>query len=129
MNLPKLIRSNEFAVWTAIMSMLLQSKHTFQAFLYTESIDPNALDYGFAVLAAVVIDLAILFYTLRNRKDIAIGAMVAMIAINSYAYWIIHGDFTTRFWAGIFFSLLIPISVLFYSEEIVITRQKRDGKK
>jgi hypothetical protein len=126
MNLPKIIKSNEFAVWVAIASMVAQSKHTFQAFLHSESLNPNWVDISFAVLVAVVIDLAVLFYTLRNRKDIAIGAMVAMILINGYAYWIIHDGLTVRFIAGIFFSLIIPLSVLFYSDEIKMTRNRKN---
>ena len=128
-SIAKIMRSNNFATWIAIVSMIAQSKHTFEAFLSAESTDPGFVDIGFAVLAAVVIDLAILFYTLRNRKDIAIGAMFAMIAINAYAYWIVHNDFNINFYAGCFFSLIIPISVLFYSDEIKATRTKTINKQ
>lgn len=124
-DIPKLIKSNDFATYVAILSMVLQSKHTYQAYLSTESLSPDAFDIGFAVLAAIVIDLAILFYTLRNRKDIALGAMMVMMCINGYAYWIIHQQLNISFWAGQFFSLVIPLSVFFYSEEIKITRSKR----
>lgn len=127
--LPHIIKSNEFAVAVAIASMLAQSKHTFQAFLHTESINPGVLDIMSAVLVAIVIDLAILFYTLRKRKDIALGAMIAMIIINSYAYWVIHQEFNSRFFAGLFFSVIIPVSVYYYAEEVVVTRQKKEGLK
>lgn len=129
MNLIKEIRSNEFATIVAGISMIAQSKHTFQAFVSTESLNPNWVDYSFALLVAIVIDLAVLFYTLRNRKDIALGAMAAMVIINGYAYWIIHEAFTVQFFAGLFFSLMIPVSVYFYSETIVIPRKRRaDGQ-
>jgi len=125
MNLPKYIKSNDFALIVAMASVLLQSGHTYHAFLSAETLTPNWVDYTFSVLAAIVIDFAILFYTLRNRKDIAVGAMIAMMAINGYHYWIIHEAFTIRFFAGVAFSMIIPISVYFYSEEIKVTRSKK----
>ena len=123
--LPHIIKGNEFAVLAAIASMVLQSKHTYMAFLSAESLDPNFVDIIFAVLAAVVIDLSILFYTLRNKHKIALGAMLSMVVINSYGYWIIHHTFNIQFAMGMFFSIIIPISVFYYSEEIVITRSKK----
>ena len=129
LDIPKLIKGNDFATYVAILSVILQSGHTFKAYLSTEALNPNWVDYSFAVLAAIVIDLAILFYTLRNRKDIALGAMFVMMAINGYAYWIIHQQLNIAFWAGMFFSAVIPISVFYYSEEIKITRVKRIHKE
>ncbi len=125
MNISKIIRSNDFATWAAILAMVLQSKHTYMAYLSVESLDPNWVDMTFAVLAAIAIDVAILFYTLRNRRDIALGAMATMIVINSYAYWDIHQALTWKFYASQFLGLVIPVSVFYYSEEIKVTRQKK----
>ena len=127
--LPSFIRSNEFAVIVAIASVMVQSGHTFKAFLSSESLDPNWIDVSFSVLAAIVLDLAILFYTLRNRRDIAIGAMVAMIIINLYSYWLVHRQLNVSFYAGVLFSMIIPVSVYFYSEEIKITRTRQTNKE
>lgn len=116
MKLLKTLRSNEFAIVVAILSMILQSFHTFTAFRNTSNV-PGIAGILEAVLAAIVVDLAILFYTVRARKDVATGAAIVMVIINVYFYYVQWGiSFTFAF--GCFLALVIPISVYFYSEEI-----------
>jgi hypothetical protein len=116
MNLLKSLRSNQFALFIAILSVIVQSFHSFTAFYATSSLQ-NGWGIAQAVLFALVIDLAILFYTVRGRRDIAMYAAVAMVMINGYYYYQ-HLGITFQFAFGCFLSLIIPISVYFYSEEI-----------
>lgn len=111
-----ILRSNEFAIWVAILSVIVQSFHSFTAFYNTSSLQ-NGWGIAQAVLFSIVIDLAILFYTVRNRKDIALYAAVVMVVINAYYYYQ-HLDLSFAFIFGCFLSLIIPVSVYFYSEEI-----------
>lgn len=127
-NLVDIIKSNSFAGWIALISMFVQAKHTFEAYLSAEAINPNYVDIFFALLAAGIVDLAVLFYTLRNKKEIAFGAAVIMILINGYAYWLEHSGPTPAFFAGIGFSMTIPASVYFYSEEIVTRRRRKSNE-
>lgn len=110
------LRSNNFALSIAILSVIVQSFHSFTAFYNTSSLH-NAWGIAQAVLFAIIIDLAIIFYTLRNRTDIAKIAALAMVIINAYYYYQ-HLGVTTEFIFGVFLSLIIPVSVYFYSEEI-----------
>lgn len=116
MNLLKHLRSNQFAIIVAILSVIVQSFHSFTAFYATSSLQ-NGWGIAQAVLFSIVIDLAILFYTVRGRSDIAMYAAVAMVTINVYYYYD-HLGLNLQFIFGCFLSLIIPISVYFYSEEI-----------
>lgn len=110
------LRSNQFAIMIAILSVLVQSFHSFTAFYNTSALK-DGWGIAQAILFAVVIDLAILFYTVRGRRDIALYAAVAMVTINAYYYYQ-HLGITFEFIFGCFLSLIIPVSVYFYSEEI-----------
>ncbi len=116
-NLLRSIKSNQFALWVAILSVVVQSFHSYTAFYNTSSLQGTSWGVAQAILFSVVIDLAILFYTVRNRKDIAIWAALVMVVINSYYYWQ-HWGASFEFIFGVFLSLIIPTSVYFYSEEI-----------
>ena len=116
MKLLTYLRSNQFAITIAILSVLVQSFHSFTAFYNTSALK-GAWGIAQAVLFAIVIDLAILFYTVRRRRDIALYAAVAMVTINAYYYYQ-HLGITFEFIFGCFLSLIIPVSVYFYSEEI-----------
>lgn len=110
------LKSSDFAIWVAILSMIVQSFHSYTAFYNTSSIQ-NYWGIAQAVLFAIIIDSAILFYTVRGRRDIALGAAFVMVVLNAYYYWQFHGlNFNFAF--GIFLSLIIPASVYFYSEEV-----------
>lgn len=112
-----LIKSSEFAVWIAILSVVVQSFHSYTAFYNTSSLQGSTWGVAQAVLFSVVIDLAILFYTVRNRRDVASYAALCMVVINAYYYYQ-HLGLSFSFGFGVFLSLLIPVSVYYYSEEI-----------
>lgn len=112
-----IIKSDTFALWVAILSVLVQSFHSFTAFYNASSLYGTAWGIAQGILFAVVIDLAILFYTVRNRTGIAIGAAFFMVVINAYYYYQ-HLGVSFAFVFGVFLSLIIPMSVYFYSEEI-----------
>ncbi len=117
MNLLKVIKSNQFALWVAVLSVIVQSFHSYTAFYNTSSLAGTGWGIAQAVLFAIVIDMAILFYTVRQRKDIAMYAAFVMVVINSYYYYQ-HLGLSFQFVFGCFLSLIIPTSVYFYSEEI-----------
>lgn len=111
------LRSNNFALTIAILSVIVQSFHSYTAFYNTSTLKGTAWGMAQAVLFAVIIDLAILFYTVRRRTDIARLAALVMVIINSYYYYQSLG-ISFEFIFGVFLSLIIPVSVYFYSEEI-----------
>jgi acyl-CoA synthetase (AMP-forming)/AMP-acid ligase II len=124
----KYLRSSKFAVLIAILSVLVQSFHSFKAFYDTSSLRDSLWGISQAVLFAIVVDMAILFYTLRKRTDIARYAAVAMVMINCYYYYVTWG-FTLEFWFGCFLSLIIPVSVYFYSEELPLEETSEEDVK
>lgn len=117
-SLLSILKSNDFAIWIAILSVIVQSFHSYTAFYNTSSLKGTSWGMGQAVLFSIVIDSAILFYTVRNRKDIALWAAVIMSIINVYYYYQHLGLLSLEFYFGCFLSLIIPTSVYFYSEEI-----------
>lgn len=111
------LKSNNFALLIAILSVAVQSFHSFTAFYNTSGLKGTAWGIAQAALFALIVDMAILFYTLRRRSDIARIAALAMVIINAY-YYFQHLGLTLEFIFGVFLSLIIPVSVYFYSEEI-----------
>lgn len=110
------IKSKDFAVITAIISMLVQTPHTAVAFADLSSLPP-AWSWVQAIVFALVIDMAILVYTVRNRVDIALGAAIIMFLINIYYYSHLYPDYLSMGF-GVLMAAVIPISVYYYSEEI-----------
>lgn len=113
----KTIKSSTFALCVAILSVLLQSFHSYTAFYNMSSLKGSIWGISQAILFAIVIDLAILFYTVRNKTTIALWAAVMMFIINAYYYFQYWG-FAPQLYFGCFLAAIIPASVYFYSEEI-----------
>jgi len=116
-NLLKIIKSNDFALTVAIMSVLVQSFHSFTAFYNMSSLKGTFWGVIQAVLFAIVVDLAILFYTVRNKKDVVLFASTFLFVINAYYYYS-HWGFTWELLFASFLSILIPVTHYYYSDEI-----------
>src|SRR6478609_3057975 len=87
MNLLRKLKSNEFALTVAILSVIVQSFHSYTAFYNISSLKGTGWGICQAVLFAAVFDFAILFYTVRNKKDVVLGASIFMVIINIYYYY------------------------------------------
>jgi len=117
MKLIHYLKSNTFAVIISILSMIVQSFHSFTAFHDLSSLKGTGWGIAQAVLFAIVVDFAILFYTVRKNIKVAWMAGFAMFLINGYYYYS-HWGLTWQLIPGLFLSLIIPVSNYFYSEEI-----------
>jgi hypothetical protein len=117
-NLIKFLKSNEFAITVAILSVLVQSFHSYTAFYNMSSLKGTIAGIIQAVLFAIVVDLAILFYTVRGKKDVVLFASVFLFVINGY-YYFSHWGFSFELIFAAFLSLLVPITQYFYSEAIL----------
>lgn len=128
------IKDNLFAISIATLAMIGQSKHTFDVFIAThlkQGQKPDSILILQGIIIALVIDAAVIYYTIRKRKDISMGAAVVMCMINACAYWLIHRSFTIEFAFGMIYGLAIPLSVHFYSETVEHEqpRQKKQPQK
>lgn len=119
------IKSNAFATWAAIIAIIPQTLHSWRAFVAVEGTQAGWLEYIAAFVVASALDLAVLFFTLRNRKDIVAGSMVAMIVINVYVFWRVHQALTLDFAAGCFFGMLVPVVMYFYADTITGKRRSK----
>jgi len=113
----QLLRSNTFAVWIAILSVAVQSFHTFFAFYKISSLNGTVWGIAQAVLFAIIVDCAVLFYTVRKNTKVTWMAAFIMVLINLYVYYT-HLGLTFDFMLGVLISFVIPVSNYFYSEEI-----------
>lgn len=128
--LKEFIKSDKFATGLAFTAMIIQAKHTFTAYLSAEAVDPNWLDYTFSAAAAGIIDMIILFYTLRGKISIAKFGAYILACVNAYAYWLEHQNFySAAFWAGIVFGCAIPALIFYFSDELIDARTRNKGKK
>lgn len=117
MNLIKHLKSNNFAIIIAILSVLVQSFHSFSVFYRLSSIQDTIWGIVQAILFSLVIDLAILFYTVRKNVKVTWMAGFIMVLINLFYYYT-HLGLGMELIMGGLLSLVIPVSVYYYSEEI-----------
>lgn len=113
----KALKSPTFAIWVAMLSVLVQSFHSFTVFYGVSELKGNAWGIAQAVLFAVIVDLAILFYTVRGNLRVTWMFAFVMVLINAYYYYT-HLGFSFAFVMGVLLSFVLPVSVYFYSEEI-----------
>lgn len=113
----QILKSNEFAIIIAILSVLVQSFHSFTVFYNVSSLKGTFWGIAQAVLFAVIIDMAILFYTVRRNIKVTWMAGFIMVLINCYYYYS-HLGIGVELILGGLLSLVIPVSVYYYSEEI-----------
>jgi len=116
-SLIQLLRSNSFAIYIAIASVLVQSFHSFYAFYKISSLNGSWWGIAQAVLFALIVDCAVLFYTVRKNTKVTWMFAFVMVLINLYVYYT-HLGLTFDFILGILISFVIPVSNYFYSEEI-----------
>lgn len=116
-SLIQILRSTNFALGIAILSVIVQSFHSFTAFYNVSSLRGTAWGVAQAVCFAIIIDLAILFYTVRKNVKVTWMAGFIMVLINCYYYYS-HLGISFDLILGGLLSLVIPVSVYFYSEEI-----------
>lgn len=119
MNLIKKLRSAEFGTLVAILSVAVQSFHSYTAFYRTSSLVGTGWGIAQAILFAIVFDIAILFFTLRKNNSVVFGASIFMFIINVYYYYQ-HLGLTFAFAFGCLLSMILPIMQYYYSEEIPI---------
>lgn len=113
----KFLKSTSFAITVAILSVVVQSFHSFTVFYGVSELKGNAWGIAQAVLFAVIVDLAILFYTVRGNLRVTWMFAFVMVLINAYYYYT-HLGFSFAFVMGVLLSFVLPVSVYFYSEEI-----------
>lgn len=113
----KFLKSNNFAITIAILSVLVQSFHSFSVFYRLSSIQDTVWGIMQAVMFSLVIDLAILFYTVRKNVKVTWMAGFVMVLINVFYYYT-HLGISFELIMGGLLSLVIPVSVYYYSEEI-----------
>lgn len=119
MTLIQALRSNTFAIYIAIASVIVQSFHSFYAFYKISSLNGTGWGIAQAVLFAIIVDAAVLFYTVRKNTKVTWMAAFIMVLINLYVYWV-HLGFTFDFALGALIAFVIPVSNYFYSEEIEV---------
>jgi hypothetical protein len=116
-SLIQLLRSNTFAIYIAIASVIVQSFHSFYAFYKISSLNGSNWGIAQAVLFAVIVDCAVLFYTVRKNTKVTWLFAFVMVLINLYVYYV-HLGLSFDFILGALISFVIPVSNYFYSEEI-----------
>lgn len=119
MTLIQALRSNTFAIYIAIASVIVQSFHSFYAFYKISSLNGTGWGIAQAVLFAIIVDAAVLFYTVRKNTKVTWMAAFIMVLINLYVYWV-HLGLTFDFALGVLIAFVIPVSNYFYSEEIEV---------
>jgi len=117
MTLIQILRSNVFAIYVAIASVIVQSFHSFYAFYKISSLNGTGWGIAQAVLFALIVDCAVLFYTVRKNTKVTWMFAFVMVLINLYVYYT-HLHLTFDFILGVLISFVIPVSNYFYSEEI-----------
>lgn len=116
MNVIRKLKTNEFALLVALASVLVQSPNSKAVFLSISTYTGTLAElqaWGFAL----ILDIAILYYTVKNRKDVALFFAVIQVCLNLLYYY--QGfELSKPFLTAVVVSICLPVSVYFYSEEI-----------
>lgn len=112
------LKGNDFALLVAVLSILAQTPHTYFVMhsLSHPELDP-ALRVAQAMLTALVLDMALLFYTVRNRSSITWYFAISQIFINVYYYYTTV-SISEQMIPAVIISVMLPVSIHFYSQEL-----------
>jgi len=116
----------KFILITIGFALLTQITHASDVFYMISR--KTELDYIISWIFAFSLECSILIFTLIGKRNTAIFfAMISWI-INLLYYWFDFG-FTQQFVAMNIISLIIPITILFYSEIAHTDKRKKIFKK
>lgn len=138
----KTLQHNNFALWLTMASVLFLSPNCFYVFhrISTEHVDTNpALDIPAlriiqAIGVALLIAFAIVYYTVKKNKKVALGFAWFEFFISTCYYWIslmVTPDGIVWNWyfvPAMAFAIVLPWSVKSYADEINLEEGKIEGK-
>lgn len=110
-----------FIFTTIAFALLTQITHASEVF-YSISMK-TTLDYIISWVFAISLECSILIFTIIGRRNTAIFFAVVSWTINLLYYWFDFG-FNQKFVAMNIISLIIPITIFFYSELIQTDKRK-----
>lgn len=119
------VKSNNFGFWITVSAVIFQALHSQYVLKLISSLkDVGGIDltgwHSFGV--AAIISLAILYFTLRGRANIAIGAAVFETYMNICYYVIFISSMKEPNWnllfIGIPSSIALPSILALFAEEI-----------
>jgi hypothetical protein len=106
-------------ITTITFALLTQITHASEVF-YSIS-RHTTLDYIVSWIFAISLEMSILIFTLIGKRNTAIFFACVSWTINLLYYWFSFG-FTQKFVSMNVISLIIPLTIYFYSELIQINK-------
>ena len=106
-------------ITTITFALLTQITHASEVF-YSIS-KHTTLDYIVSWIFAISLEMSILIFTLIGKRNTAIFFACVSWTINLLYYWFSFG-FTQKFVSMNVISLIIPLTIYFYSELIQINK-------
>jgi hypothetical protein len=116
----------KFILITIGFALLTQITHASEVFYMISK--KTELDYIISWIFAFSLECSILIFTLIGKRNTAVFFALISWIINLLYYWFDFG-FTQQFVAMNVISLIIPITILFYSETIDTDKRKKIFKK
>ncbi len=110
------IRSNKFILYVAIFTVIALSPTTYFVF-YSFSIFISPYREIASATVAVIVAASIMIYTLRNNFKVARYYSLFEISISAY-YYITMIGWDWALIPAMSFTLMLPISVFYYTKEI-----------
>lgn len=131
MKLLRVIKSNNFGLWLAISTVIIQGAHSAYVFMSLSSF-PTAWAYVHSSAMALVISGAILYFTLRNQIKLALFFAVfeSMINIAYYIKFIIVEE--QSWWLlliAVPVAIVLPVTLYFYAENIKDFQEEEKSKQ
>ena len=116
----------KFILITIGFALLTQIAHASEVFYMISK--KTELDYIISWIFAFSLECSILIFTLIGKRNTAVFFALISWIINLLYYWFDFG-FTQQFVAMNVISLIIPITILFYSETIDTDKRKKIFKR
>jgi hypothetical protein len=113
------IRSNRFILYVAIFTVIFLSPNTYYVF-YSFSVFKSPYREIASAGVAVIVAASIMIYTLRKNFKVAKYYSLFEISISAY-YYITMIGWDWGLIPAISFTLMLPISVYYYTKEIDVS--------
>lgn len=117
------LKSNKFILYVAIFTVIFLSPNTFFVF-YSFSVFVSPYREIASVGVSAIIAASIMIYTLRKNYRMALYYSYFEISISAYYYIAMVVGFNWGLIPALSFTLILPLSVYYYSKEIEIYRDE-----
>lgn len=111
------LRGISFLVYLLIASAIIQGFHSFYVFKELSRFNDTILVTGTSIMYAFVLSCAIIVYTLRGNKTMAVSFAIFEVGINLFYFFSEGANDLSHIIMKIGIAIILPLTTYFYTDE------------